>query len=124
MSLDPERAARVRRLVLDRSTWPGGVLRMKRVEDGVAIVEFGMIVEAEPDWIAIAVDDPVIGVRTFANIEQLIAAGWAVEAQAKKTAPNVHSVAVLDVARAWVFAAGGGFGLRAWVACWPSAIMA
>jgi hypothetical protein len=79
MSLDPERAARVRRMVLDRSTWPGGVLRMKRVEDGVAIVEFGMIVEAEPDWIAIAVDDPVIGVRTFASIEELIAAGWAVD---------------------------------------------
>jgi hypothetical protein len=55
------------------------VLRMKRVEDGVAIVEFGMIVEAEPDWIAIAVDDPVIGVRTFASVEELIAAGWAVD---------------------------------------------
>jgi hypothetical protein len=79
MSLDSERAARVRRMVADPTTWPGGVLRMKRVEDGVAIVEFGMIARIEPGRIILAVDDPAEDVRIFAGVEELIQAGWAVD---------------------------------------------
>jgi hypothetical protein len=65
-------------MVADPTTWPGGVLRMKRV-DGAAIVEFGLIARIEPGRIILAVDDPAEDVRVFAGVDELIQAGWAVD---------------------------------------------
>jgi hypothetical protein len=66
-------------MVADPITLPGGVLRMKRIEDSVPIVEFGMIAKVEPGWIILAVDDPAEDVRVFAGVDELIQAGWAVD---------------------------------------------
>lgn len=76
--LDPVRAARVRRMVTDPDTWPGAELRMKRIVDD-RIVAFGKI--ADPDD---ADGDRILLTRggvidRFESVEELIAAGWAVD---------------------------------------------
>ena len=79
MARDPVRAARVRRMVPDKTTWPGPSLSMKRIE-GDRIMEFGVI------WNQDVMPDGRIYLtllngreEPFDSIEELIAAGWAVD---------------------------------------------
>lgn len=78
MSLDPVRAARVRRMVPNPSTWHGAaMLQMKRIEGG-RIMEYGTI------WKSKLASDriPILSGKTeivFASVDDLIAAGWAVD---------------------------------------------
>lgn len=75
MSLDPSRAARVRHMVLDRSTWPSNVLHMKRIE-GDCIVEYGVIFRAE---LPVGIQPNHGAHITFKTLDDLINAGWAVD---------------------------------------------
>jgi hypothetical protein len=75
---DP-RIERVRRMVPDRTTWPGGRLCMKRIVDG-QIIEFGMMApRGSGSYFNICVDDPHEALCTYANLDDLIAAGWRVD---------------------------------------------
>ncbi|KAA0573468.1 hypothetical protein [Azospirillum sp. Sh1] len=76
MALDPVRAARVRRMLPDKTTWPGTVLAMKRIEEG-CIVEFGDIRSSTaPFFIHLG---PGRAPLRFDTVDELIAAGWAVD---------------------------------------------
>jgi hypothetical protein len=80
MSLDPVRGARVRRMVLDQSTWPNQrALPMKRIIGGRG--EFGVIrAPVDPSNIVISYyEDPNRHQGRFGSVEELIADGWAVD---------------------------------------------
>jgi hypothetical protein len=77
MPLDPVREARVRRMVPDRSTWPGGVLRMKRLHK--AMPDFGAVLLMTEGRVAILVEYPVETTVAYPDLDALIAAGWAVD---------------------------------------------
>lgn len=78
-TLDPVRADRARRMVLDESSWPGDRLCMKRM---TSPMQFGVILKgsAVSGHIEI-IEHP--GVEpfsiVFASIEELVAAGWTVD---------------------------------------------
>jgi len=72
MSLDPQREALVRRMVLNPSTWPNVCLSMKQIQ-GDQIIAFGEIHRP------VSADQIFINGEEFDSIEALIAAGWAVD---------------------------------------------
>jgi hypothetical protein len=74
--MDPVREARVRRMVLDRSTWPGRALCMKRTDTRM---DFGVIYEAEQPIVIHHHPHEGTGVWTYQTIDELIAAGWCVD---------------------------------------------
>jgi len=78
--MDSKREARVRRMVPDPTTWPGAYLCMKRYEND-RIVEFGAIFGfTDTGGIAMYVDNvPEKRVAVFPHVDDLIAAGWAVD---------------------------------------------
>ena len=74
--LDPVREARVRRMVPDPTTWPGGVLRMKRLGK---VPDFGMVIRMTEGRVAILVEYPVPTTVVYPDLDALIAAGWCVD---------------------------------------------
>lgn len=80
MSLDPQREALVRKMVPDKSTWPSPFLRMKQLVNGT-FLDFGQIEDVAADG-SIVITDLESGLDEalyFDNLDQLVAAGWAVD---------------------------------------------
>jgi hypothetical protein len=75
---DP-RIERVRKLVPDATTWPNGILCMKRIVDG-KLTGFGRIVAYSGLGPVTIYDSDRVGVRiTYSDLDKLIEAGWLVD---------------------------------------------
>jgi len=79
MSLDPVREARVRKMVLNPSTWPSDQLCMKKISgNNLMNAEFGVMVEWPlPELVIFSHGGE--NFQKFESLDELIAAGWAVD---------------------------------------------